>query len=231
MREQKWGHDNLQEIVENYDPNRREEQLAINGIVVARKHQKLITEDFNKEAIIFVDYIHPNNKVFNIYGGGLNIGVRSTVARFFTYSAGIGFQRAQYADDEKIDQKYPDRWQNTFKVAQDDFSGTTCFNANVFLGGQLPFRDNRFYLIPAAGWNFGTLWSMDFATEYHGLQLSFDFGYKMKYGSTLFAGLSFRQMKPIKKKSDENNWVFQSNPEFFKYPNADAIVLRAGYKF
>lgn len=231
MHEQKWDYEDLQSIVENYNPGRKETQLAINGKVVERKPQKIITEDLNKEVIFFIDYIHPDNKVFNVYGNQLNLGVRSSFARFFTYSAGIGYGKAQYVDDQKVSQKYPELWQQEFEVAQDDFSETACFNANIFLGGQLPFRIRKFYLIPAVGWDLGMLWSMDFATTYHGLQLSLDLGYKMKYGSVLFAGLSFRQMNPIKKEWDEDNWVFHSNPRFFKYPNVDAIALRIGYKF
>ena len=231
LREQKWDYEDLQNFVENYNPNRKETQLTVNGEVVERKPQRFITDELNKEIIIFLDYLHPSNKIFNVYGSELNIGVRSTVARFFTGSAGIGYGKTQYVDDKKRSEKYPELWTQEVEVAQDEFSETTCFNANVFLGGQTPFRFYRLYLIPAAGWNFGTLWSMDFATEYHGLQLSFDLGYKMKYGSILFAGLSFRQMKPLQKESDDDNWVYHSKPRFFKYPDVNAIALRIGYKF
>jgi len=233
LHEQKWDYEDLQNFIENYNPNRKEKQLTVNGKAVERKLQKLITEDLNGKVVFFIDYLHPDNKVFSVYGNGLNIGIRTTVVRFFTGSVGIGYGKAQYVDDKKVNGKYPDLgggWQ-FFEVTQDVFSETSCFNANVFLGGQIPFRIQRIYLIPAAGWNFGTLWSMDFATNYHGLQLSFDLGYKMKYGNILFAGLNFRQMNSLEKKSDADNWVYRSHPRFFKYPDVDVIALRVGYKF
>lgn len=231
IHEQKWDYRDIQNIIENYEPNRREIQLSVNGKIAERKPQKLITENLNNKMIFFVDYLLPNKEIFDIYGSQVNLGVRSTVVRFFTYSAGIGYGKAKYVDNEKLSAKYPELWQQEIEVAPDDFSKTDCFNATISIGGQLPFRIQRFYLIPAAGWNLGTLWSMNFATSYHGLQLSFDCGYKMKYGSILFAGLSFRQMNSLKKKQDEDNWVFHSHPRFFKYPDINSIALRIGYKF
>jgi len=231
LREQKSGYEDLRSLIENYNPNREDTQLTVNGKVIKCKPPKLITEDLNGEIIFFVDYLHPNNKVFNIYGNGLNIGIRSTTARFFTGSVDVGYEKEQYVDDRKRSEKYPELWMQRVEVAQDEFSETSCLNVNVFLGGQVPFHIQRFYMIPSAGWNFGTLLSEDFATEYHGLQLSFDLGYKTKYGSVLFAGLSFRQMKPVKSKLDVNNWVYHSSPLFFKYPDVDAVALRIGFIF
>lgn len=231
MREQQWGYKNLPDLIENYTPDRKENQLTVSGKVVERKPQKLITEDLNKSVVFFADYLFSDNKVFNVYGSGLNVGVRSATARFFTYSAGIGYAKGQYIDDEKLNKKYPELWQQEIEVAQDDFSEATCFNSNIFLGGQIPFRVQKFYLIPAAGWNFGALWSMDFGAVYHGLQLSFDLGFKMKYRSVLFAGLGFHQVNPVKKESDSDNWVYHSNPRFFRYPDANAVTFRIGYKY
>ena len=233
LREQKWGYEDLHNIVENYNPNRVDTQLTVNGEEIKCNPQKLITDELNGEMILFVDYLHPNNKVFNIYGDGLNIGLRRIAARFFTGSVGIGYEKAQYVDDEIRRKKHPDIWgpNKEYEVASDEFSETNCFNINIFVGGQAPFHIQKFYIIPSVGWNFGTLMSKNFATEYHGLQLSFDLGYKTKYGSVLFAGLSFRQMKPVKKKQDTENWAYHSSPRFFKYPDVDAVALRIGYKF
>ncbi|MCL1937915.1 MAG: hypothetical protein FWF52_05935 [Candidatus Azobacteroides sp.] len=222
MRQEKWGFDDIGVIIENFNPNRGNKELTINGITVQPKKKRLITDAFDNELIFHVETAWPTD---NNYGAQFGIGARSSFKRFFAYGGDLGYASAKYVDQSKrIDNHIDFR---TAPVIEADFSKEGQFRFNTFAGFQLPLDFGKLYLIPSALYSFGATWGLEYGSTLHGPMVLLDFGIKLKQGTLLFIGGGYRRNTPIINKEDKAS---ASYPGFEAYKPYGNLLFRIGCK-
>lgn len=225
VRNEKWGFDELNIIVQNYIPNRGDAELIIDGVVIEPKERSLFTADLNKELVFAAEVALPSEDIYSVQFG---IGIRSTLAKFFTYGADIGYASAKYVDYMKRLENHGINNIDKVPVEDRDFSKQGLFRFNLSAGGQLPFDLNKIYLIPGAHVAFGGMLGSEFSTFYYGPMATFDVGIKLGHGNILLLGAGYRQNIPLK--SDEAKEE-DSAPGFEAYKSYGNLLFRLGYKF
>lgn len=225
VRNEKWGFDELNIIVQNYIPNRGDAELVIDGVVIEPRKRSLFTADLNKELVFAVEGAFPSEDIYSMQFG---IGIRSTLAKFFTYGVDLGYASAKYVDQTKRLENHGINNIGTAPVEDRDFSKQGLFRFNISAGGQLPFDLNKVYLIPGAHVAFGGMLGSDYSTLYYGPMATFDVGIKLGHGNILLIGAGYRQNIPLK--GDEAKEE-ASAPGFEAYKSYGNLLFRLGYKF
>jgi hypothetical protein len=224
MRQQKWGYEDLEIIVKNYNPNRGDEKLSINGAVVEPVKRSLLTDDFDKEMFWYIETAIPS---VNYYGAQFGIGVRTSAYKFLSYGADLGYASAKYIDDIKRIENHPGHWADApFEEA--DLSKQSLFRFNVFAGAQLPFALEKVYLKPAAHITFGGMLGTEYAAYNYGPMATLDVGFRMKQGAILLIGGGYRRNIPLKSQEDKDK---ASAPGFAAYEAYGNLLFRISYKF
>lgn len=225
VRQQKWGFDNIATIVQNYIPNRGQAELTVDGKIVSLQERSLFTEALDEEIIWTVETAFPSNSAYSMQFG---IGIRSTLAKFFTYGFDVGYAKAKYIDSNKrIGNHAPDTW-DTAPAIDADFSEQGLFRANGSVGGQLPFDFGKIYLIPGAHLGFGATLATEYNTFYYGPMATLDVAIKLQKGGLLVIGGGYR--RNICGKSSEGKEE-ASVPGFKAYEPYNNLLVRVGYKF
>lgn len=225
IQDEKWGFDNMNSIVQNYNPNRGNSALVIDGVTIAPRKRSLLTNDFNKEMIWYVESALPSD---DKYSAQFGIGIRSTIHKFFTYGVDIGYASAKYIDQTKRLENHSINDIDKVPVEARDLSKQGLFRVNASLGGQLPFRFNKIYLIPGAHLGLGAMLGSEYSTFYYGPMATLDLGFKLKRGNIFLIGGGYRHNIPLK--GDEAK-AEASGPGFEAYEPYGNILIRAAYKF
>lgn len=225
IHQEKWTLDNLPTIVQNYEPNRGNTDLIIDGKVVVLRKPDLITSDLNKEMLFYVESAFPSD---NIYGTQFGIGIRSTLSKFFTYGIDFGYASAKYVDQAKRLENHGINEIQTIPVEDRDLSKQGLFKFNGTVGAQLPFRVNKIYLIPGVHLALGGTLGSDYSALYYGPMGTFDIGFRMKQGNIIMLGAGYRRNIPWKNDEDKEE---ASAPGFKAYEPYNNLLFRVGYKF
>lgn len=225
MRDEKWNFEDMNTIVQNYNPHRGDADLVVNGETVTPKKRSIITNDLNKEMLWYVEAALPSDKH---YGPQFGIGIRSTIAKFFTYGVDLGYASAEYLDEVKRIENHPGGNWTDAPVIDEDFSKQGLFRLNGSVGAQLPLDLKKVYLIPGAHLSLGGMFGTDYSTLYYGPMGTLDIGFKLGRGNILFIGAGYRHLTPLK--SDEAKEE-HSAPGFKAYEPYGNVVIRAAYKF
>lgn len=225
VRNEKWGFDELNIIVQNYIPNRGDAELIIDGVVIVPKKRSLFTADLNKELVFAVEGAFPSEDIYSMQFG---VGIRSTLAKFFTYGVDLGYASAKYVDYTKRLENHGINNIDTAPIEDRDLSKQGLFRFNISAGGQLPFDLNKVYLIPGAHVAFGGMLGSEYSTLYYGPMATFDIGIKLGRGDILLIGAGYRKNIPLK--GDEAK-AEDSAPGFEAYKSYGNLLFRLGYKF
>jgi hypothetical protein len=226
MRQEKWGIYDIPTLIQNYNPNRGNNPLTINGVIVQPKKKPLITKDLNDEVTFYFETALPLDENYGTQFGFF--GVRNTKWRFFTFGGDIGYASARYVDRMKRIDNHGVRGMDTAWVIKEDFATAKHFRFNFFAGLQLPFDLNKFYLVPGAAYTFGGTFGTEYVSAFYGQMATLDFGFKLKHGSILFVGTGYRLNTPIKKAETREE---ESYPGFEAYKPYGNLLFRIGYKW
>lgn len=225
MRDEKWGFDDINTIVQNYNPNRGDAALTIDGTTILPKKKSILTNDLNNEMLWYVESALPTDDNYSTQFG---IGIRSTIAKFFTYGVDLGYASAKYIDETKRIENHPGgNWVDA-PVEEKDLSKQGLFRINGSIGGQLPFNLKKVYLIPGAHLALGGMFGTEYSTLYYGPMATFDVGFKLGRGNILLIGAGYRHNIPLKGDDGKEE---NSAPGFKAYEPYDNILIRAAYKF
>jgi hypothetical protein len=225
IRYEKWGFENIDDIIAGYNPDRGNGNLVINGITIAPPEKKLLTGDLDKEMIIYVESAIPSDRNYTTQFG---LGIRSSIYRFLAYGADLGVASAKYVDDIKRIENHPGNQWVDAPVIDADLSKQTLFRFNLFAGGQLPLDLKKVYLVPGAHIAFGGMFGTEYSTLYYGPMATLDLGFKLKDGSIFMIGGGYRRNIPLK--SDEDK-AEASAPGFEAYKPYENMLIRLSYKF
>lgn len=225
IRHEKWDFKNINDIITSYNPDRGDEDLVINGITIAPRKKKLLTGDFDKEMIFYVESAIPSDRNYSTQFG---LGIRTSAYKFLAYGADLGFASAKYVDEVKRVENHPGgQWTNA-PVIDADLSKQTLFRLNMFAGGQLPLDLKKVYLIPGVHIGFGGMFGTEYSTLYYGPMTTLDLGFKLKGGSILMLGGGYR--RNILLKGDEGKSEASASG-FEAYKPYGNILIRLSYKF
>lgn len=225
IQDEKWGFENMNSIVQNYIPDRGDSALTIDGVTVAPRKRSVLTSDFDKEMVWYVETALPSDDKYTTQFG---IGIRSTIHKFFTYGIDIGYASAKYIDMTKRLENHSINDIDVVPVEERDLSKQGLFRFNASVGGQVPLRFNKIYLIPGAHLGLGGMFGTEYSTIYYGPMATLDLGFKLKRGNILIIGGGYRQN--ILLKGDEAK-AEASGPGFEAYEPYSNFLIRVGYKF
>lgn len=223
MRHQKWKFDDLNIIIKNYNPNRGNGDLTINGITIAPLKKSLLTRDFDKELFWTLETAIPSDEH---YGSQYALGIRSTLFRFMSYGVNAGFGSVEYIDDVKRVENHPGNWIEAPAI-ESDFSKQNSFRINTFAGAQLSFDLGKIYLVPAAHISFGGLMGVEYQALNYGPMATLDIGFKLKKGGILLLGGGYNYNIPLKSEEDKET---ASAPGFKAYEPYSSLLFRISYK-
>jgi hypothetical protein len=223
MRNAKWGVDDIDKIVENYIPNRTEDQ-PFELATIAPLAPEFISNDFTKETIFYLETAFPQGQK-PMFG----LGMKYVPIKFIQAGANIGYAPVKYVSSDKRIENHPfitdeNKGPYTDPLIPEDYATANCFNANIFAGLQLPMDLKKLYLIPSASMNIGGLVGSDYYTLYYGPSGMIDIGIKLNYGDVLLIGGGYRYNIPIKKTE-------ASYPGYDAFIPFGSALVRLTYKF
>ena len=226
MRQEKWSFDNIPTLAINYDPYRGNKELVIDGKVIEPKKKSVLTNDLDGEMIFYIEAALPSD---DLYGTQFALGLRSSKYKFFSYGGDLGFASAKYVDDVKWIENHPIiTGKPATPVTNADFSKSTLFRFDAFVGGQLPFRLGNVYLVPAAHIVLGGTLGSGYDAFYYGPMGTLDLGFKLKHGDIFFIGAGYRRNILLKGQGAKDEASFDGFKAYEPYGN---LLLRVGYKF
>ncbi len=221
VREAKMGFSDLKTIVDNYQPNRGNGNLVIDGKQIVIK-KTMISNAFDHELMFYSEAAFPSNKY---YKSQFALGIRTSTLKFITYGGDVGYASTMYLDDGKyLSNHIP--WNATATDA--DLSKTSLFRANIFAGLQLPLRFNNFYLLPSIQCSLGALLSDVYGTINYSPSGTFEIGHQFEHGNILLLGVGYRRTIAL---IGEETKAEASKPGFEGYQPFNSLFFRLSYKF
>ena len=225
VRQEKLGVNDIDLIVENYKPNRGNEELTIGGVIIPLRKKRLFTNDLDNELFFSAEAaMHSGNR----YGNQYCVGIRSFFNRFYTYGGNVGYASAQYVDAVRRIDNHGINDAEYARVIDEDIMEENLFRINTYVGAQLPFNFKNIYLIPAANITLGGMFGTEYAAVTCGAMTTLDVGFRMKRGGVVLLGGGYRHNIPL---VSEDYKAEASAPGFDAYEPYGSLLFRLSYKF
>lgn len=232
IRDQKLGYEQIDQIVELYNPLRGSSPLVVDGVEFS-KDNRFLTNRFNKELMYTLEggksVSNQAEPIGNQFGPEFGLGIRSSVFKFISYGTDIGVATMKTVDDIKRIENHPMNtieggWEDVPVIPEDLVNGAY-FRFNTYIGGQLPMDFGKIYVIPAAHITFGGLAGSNYGACNYGPMFNLDFGFTMKNDLIFLIGVGYRHSIPIVK---EDTRLPASYPGFNTYGPFNTAFVRIG---